>query len=65
MNKSITQNNQKDKHISKSIKSHFARFNISPTMKAINAYKRKIPLIIGFFYIYFSLYFSTETYIRI
>ena len=39
MNKSITQDNQNDNHISKSIRNFFARFRLSSALKAANAYK--------------------------
>ena len=46
MNKSITQANQNDKQISKSIEKFFKRFHISSALKASNAYKKKgIPVI--------------------
>ena len=41
MNISITQANQNDKQISKSIKRFFTRFHISSALKAANAYKKK------------------------
>jgi hypothetical protein len=41
MNKSITQANQNDKQISKSIEKFFKRFHISSALKASNAYKKK------------------------
>ena len=46
MNNSITQANQNDKQISKSIKRFFMRFHISSALKAANAYKKKRILII-------------------
>ena len=41
MDNSITQANQNDKQISKSIKRFFMRFHISSALKAANAYKKK------------------------
>ena len=41
MNKSITQNNQDDNQISKSIRRFFTRFHLSSALKAANAYKKK------------------------
>lgn len=41
MNKSITQDNQNDKQISKSIRRFFKRFHLSSALKAANAYKKK------------------------
>ncbi|NDO69218.1 transposase, partial [Schaedlerella arabinosiphila] len=53
MNKSITQANQNDKQISKSIKKFFKRFHISSALKASNAYKKNgIPVIEIFQYLF-------------
>lgn len=41
MNKSITQTNQNDKQISRSIRRFFTRFHISSVLKASNAYKKR------------------------
>lgn len=41
MNKSISQNNQSDNQISKSIRNFFTRFHISAALKDANAYKKK------------------------
>ena len=41
MNKSITQDNQNDNQISKSIRRFFTRFHISSALKAANAYKKR------------------------
>ncbi len=61
MNKSITQANQNDKQISKSIEKFFKRFHISSALKASNAYKKKgIPVIEVFQYL-FLLIFSTRS----
>ena len=52
MNISITQANQNDKQISKSIKRFFTRFHISSALKAANAYKKKgIPVVEVFQYL--------------
>lgn len=51
MYKSITQENQNDKQISKSIKRFFTRLHISSALKASNAYKKKgIPVVEVFQY---------------
>ncbi len=41
MDKSITQDNQNDKQISKSIRRFFTWFHISSALKAASAYKKK------------------------
>ncbi len=41
MNKSITQDTQNDKQISKTIRRFFVRFHVSFVLKSANAYKRK------------------------
>ena len=41
MNISITQDNQNDNQISKSIRRFFTRFHLSSALKAVNAYKKK------------------------
>lgn len=46
MNKSITQDNPNDNHISKTIRRFFTRFHISSALKLSNTYKKKgIPVI--------------------
>ena len=58
---SITQANQNDKQISKSIKRFFTRFHISSALKASNAYKKKgIPVVEVFQYL-FLLFFSNRS----
>ena len=61
MNKSITQDNQNDKQISKSIKRFFSRFHISSALKAANAYKKKGLLLLRFFQYLFLLIFSNRS----
>jgi len=61
MNKSITQNNQNDYQISKSIKKFFTRFQISSVLKASNAYKRKGIPVIEIFQFLFLLIFSNRS----
>ena len=46
MNKSITQATQNDNQISKSIKRFFTRFHVSSALKASNAYKMFLSLMI-------------------
>ena len=41
MNISITQDNQNDNQISKTIRRFFTRFHLSSALKAANAYKKK------------------------
>jgi len=61
MNKSITQANQNEKQISKSIKRFFTRFHITSVLKASNAYKKKgIPVVEVFRYL-FLLFFSNRS----
>ena len=61
MNKSIPQDNQNDKQISKSIRRFFTRFHLSSALKSVNAYKKKgIPVTEIFQYL-FLLIFSNRT----
>ncbi len=63
MNKSITQDNQNDKQISKSIKRFFTRFHISSALKASNAYKHKgIPVIEIFQYLFLLIFSNRSMY---
>ena len=63
MNKSITQANQNDKQISKSIKRFFIRFHISSALKASNAYKKKgIPVVEVFQYLFLLIFFNRSMY---
>lgn len=41
MNRSVSQDNQNDKQISKSIRRFFTRFHLSSALKSVNAYKKK------------------------
>ena len=66
MNKSITQANQNDKQISKSIKSFFTRFHISSVLKASNAYKKKgIPVIEVFQYLFLLIFSNRSMYMSL
>lgn len=61
MNKSITQDNQNDKQISKSIRSFFIRFHLSSALKAANAYKKKGTPASEIFQYLFLLIFSNRS----
>ena len=61
MNKSITQNDQNDNQISKSIKRFFTRFHVSSALKASNAYKKKGTPVIEIFQYLFLLIFSNRS----
>ena len=66
MNKSITQANQNDKQISKSIKRFFIRFHISSVLKASNAYKKKgIPVIEVFQYLFLLIFSNRSMYMSL
>ena len=66
MNKSITQANQNDKQISKSIKKFFKRFHISSALKASNAYKKKgIPVIEVFQYLFLLIFSNRSMYMSL
>ena len=61
MLKSITQVNQNDKQISKTVKRFFTRFHISSALKAANAYKQKSFPVIEIFQHLFLLIFSNRS----
>jgi len=61
MNKIITQDNQNDNQISKSIKRFFVRFHISSALKASNAYKKKGTPVVEIFQYLFLLIFSNRS----
>lgn len=61
MNKSITQDNQNDNQIPKSIKRFFIRFHISSALKAANAYKKKGSPVTEIFQYLFLLIFSNRS----
>lgn len=66
MNKSITQDNQNDNQISKSIKRFFSRFHISYALKASNAYKAKgIPVIAIFQYLFLLIFSNRSMYMSL
>ena len=63
MDNSITQANQNDKQISKSIKRFFMRFHISSALKAANAYKKKgIPVVEVFQYLFLLVFSNRSMY---
>lgn len=66
MDNSITQANQNDKQISKSIKRFFMRFHISSALKAANAYKKKgIPVVEVFQYLFLLIFFNRSMYMSL
>ena len=66
MNKSITQANQNDKQISKSIEKFFKRFHISSALKASNAYKKKgIPVVEVFQYLFLLIFSNRSMYMSL
>ncbi|NBK80592.1 transposase [bacterium D16-76] len=66
MNKSITQANQNDKQISKSIKKFFKRFHISSALKASIAYKKNgIPVIEIFQYLFLLIFSNRSMYMSL
>lgn len=66
MNISITQANQNDKQISKSIKRFFTRFHISSALKAANAYKKKgIPVVEVFQYLFLLIFSNRSMYMSL
>jgi len=66
MNKSITQANQNDNQISKSIKRFFIRFHVSSALKTSNAYKNKgIPVIEIFQYLFLLIFSNRSMYMNL
>ena len=61
MNKSITQDAQNDKQISKTIRRFFVRFHVSFALTSANAYKRKGFSIVEIFQYLFLLIFSNRS----
>ena len=61
MNKSITQDNQNDNQISKTIRRFFTRFHLSSALKAANAYKKKGTPASEIFQYLFLLVFSNRS----
>ena len=66
MNKSITQDNQNDNHISKSIRNFFTRFRLSSALKAANAYKKKgFPASVIFQYLFMLIFSNRSMYMNL
>lgn len=66
MDNSITQANQNDKQISKSIKRFFTRFRISSALKEANAYKKKgIPVVEVFQYLFLLIFSNRSMYMSL
>jgi len=61
MSKSITQDNQNDNQISRSIRRFFTRFRLSSALKAANAYKKKGTPVAEIFQYLFLLIFSNRS----
>ena len=66
MHKSITQINQNDKQISKTVKRFFTRFHLSSALKAANAYKQKgFPVIEIFQYLFLLIFSNRSMYMNL
>ena len=66
MNKSITQDNQNDNQISKSIRSFFTRFHLSSALKSANAYKKKgISAALIFQYLFLLIFSNRSMYMNL
>ena len=66
MNNSITQDNQNDNQISKSIRKFFIRFHLSSTLKAANAYKKKgISVTLIFQYLFLLIFTNRSMYMNL
>lgn len=66
MNTSITQANQNDEQISKSIKRFFTRFYISSALRASNAYKKRgIPVVEVFQYLFLLIFSNKSMYMSL
>lgn len=66
MNKSITQNNQNDNQISKTIRKFFTRFHLSSALKAANAYKKKgTPASVIFQYLFLLIFSNRSMYMNL
>ena len=66
MLKSITQVNQNDKKIPKTVKRFFTRFHISSALKAANAYKQKgFPVIEIFQYLFLLIFSNRSMYMNL
>lgn len=66
MTKSITQNNQNDYQISKTIKRFFSRFHITSALKASGAYHKKgIPVTQIFLYLFLLIFSNRSMYMNL
>ena len=66
MLKSITQVNQNDKQIPKTVKRFFTRFHISSALKAANAYKQEgFPVIEIFQYLFLLIFSNRSMYMNL
>jgi len=66
MNNSITQDNQNDNQISKSIRKFFIRFHLSSALKAANAYKKKgISVTLIFQYLFLLIFSNRSMYMNL
>ena len=66
MNKSITQDNQNDNQISKSIRRFFTRFHLSSALKSANAYKKKgISAALIFQYLFLLIFSNRSMYMNL
>ena len=66
MNKSITQDNQNDNQISKSIRRFFTRFHLSSALKTANAYKKKgISAALIFQYLFLLIFSNRSMYMNL
>ena len=66
MNKIITQDNQNDNQISKTIRRLFTRFHLSSALKAANAYKKKgIPASEIFQYLFLLVFSNRSMYMNL
>ena len=66
MNNSITQDNQNDNQISKSIRKFFIRFHLSSALKAANAYKKKgISVTLIFQYLFLLIFTNRSMYMNL
>jgi len=64
MNKSITQDNQNDNQVSKSIRRFFSRFHVSSALKASNAYKGT-PVVEIFQYLFLLIFSNRSMYMNL
>lgn len=66
MDKSITQDNQNDKQITKSIRRFFTRFHVASALNAANACKKKgIPVMEIFQYLFLLIFSNRSMYMNL